>query len=1801
MFSSSIPPMAFAAETDYGFADAEPSPYVTVVAEGSRKALVGEYVIEINSPAIVVGDIVFIPVEDVSALLLAEVVFDEEIFTVELNDRIVMLEASSWNMMSWIDGEEQPTICLESILIEPSLYTMDDVVYVPLEILATTLGLYVSQDSFAGHSFVVVSTEELYVWELQELIMDAHSKLENLGALPEENVEAEINVDADVSADVEAEFNTDVGEEIFSEIEAGYILPTPHISVTSLVVQDGNTRALVDEVNIVLTDPAIVQGGVMLVPVGSLSGLMGATVNFNNPILSVESSNQRVELEVGSTIMRRWVNGVRQPDINLQDILGDTHIAQPVQLINGIVYAPLRVLAYALGGYVEWIPEGRFVVVTMLPISSLEARRLADLADTRLVPGYSPSVANSPASVQLVIDNGEITGDRQLSATVLPTNAPNRSVTWSSQNAAVATVSASGFVTAHSSGTTTIRANSVYPNVFGTTTVSVVERASSVTLNRTNLTLSVQGDVGEEFTLTGTVAPASATNRTIRWETNDPNIAFVYPNGRVRAVNPGTATITAYVDGSRIPVLASCTVVVQRLATDIILDRETLALHMTGSLSETETVNATVFPTDAVNVNNVLWTSSNTNVAVVDQNGNVTSTGAGTATIRATVQGSTNVWAEAVVTVHNMATNIVLDQSAITLIIEGDQFGMRQLVETVLPIDAINRSVTWISSDPNVATVDQNGNVTAANAGVTTISVTVNGTTLTASCDVYVVVIPTGITLNYTARTLVVNNPARNSVQLQAELDAASGLAGTIEWTSDDHDIATVDQNGEVTAVGPGVTYIRATVLGSGIVAVCRITVVNEVQSISIPDAITLEINGANFGQRQLPVTINPNYACDQRIIWTTSNPAVATVDEHGTVTARGPGRVLIVATSVDGGLQSSCVVTVISRVTHVLVDQSEMFLVIDGNQFGRGRLNVTVLPLNATNRSVQFVGYDPRIVEVSSDGWVIARDSGTTEITIRAVDNNGIYSETRVTVIVRAVGIKVYPEEVAMTVSNTLLTDSKQLTATIYPANATSQAVTWVSSNENVVRVDRNGNLQAIRPGTANVTAWIGGISASSAITVEPEIVLKMDWGGVFVNGEVMYHSFPGAVRVSGHAMAPVRVLADATNGASSWTSATQTAQVYIDGRIVDFQLGSRTMRWRHSGSSQTHTVSLPIAPMMLENYPGRVYVPVRAVFEAIGWNVHWQREGTGEEYILLTKIDMGTNANRHLANARQKINHAMSPDNWNIQAPTGIMMQSTTQIAIGQPQQLRAVMLPAIESLSSWQINWRSSNSAIVRVDASGTAIGVAPGRATITATNAYGHQVETQVQVFAGLPFTDVPSNWAWPYIWRMNQAGVMQGTCPSGTRFSPNSNFTNAQLAATLFRMRHGRFSNTSDRTDSGFSDVASDTWYAPYARWARVNNVMLGNGGRFSPSAHVSRADIALAMHQYVIAFRPTRESTSVSNNRWNAFPDRYRIPAGVEYYNALRWANNHEIIRGTVQGRLNPDGTATRAEVATMLVRLMVHLPCMQTPPPAPPPPAPPQTAFPRYGIVTGNGVRVRPSPASLCNRTNESFRSVNSGDMVWILAQVEGAYSLGNNQWYRIRIGNRNGYVHRNHVDSNIPQPPQQETQPPGRVVWPMPTRQGLGRTNITSPFGRRNIQNSVYHWGIDIDANTNERVYAMMAGSATRGYNQFNGNYVRIVHANGYISLYLHLNSVAIPRGVVTEVAAGTHIGGAGTTGHSTGVHLHFEVRTGSGSRETTAINPIEIFHWNDPRSNNNGRNPNPLFVFVNGRFEFNEYFVW
>ncbi|MGI6364171.1 MAG: DUF5050 domain-containing protein [Bacillota bacterium] len=230
--------------------------------------------------------------------------------------------------------------------------------------------------------------------------------------------------------------------------------------------------------------------------------------------------------------------------------------------------------------------------------------------------------------------------------------------------------------------------------------------------------------------LSATLIPEHASNPALSWTSSDTDVAIVEADGTVVALSPGTVIITVTTeDGGH---TAECTVDVKSAVEKVALDKHTLNLATT----ETAQLSAVVSPPDALQ--DVVWSSSDEGVATVDDSGLVSARNEGTAVITVTTPcGRTD---SCTVTVTRVkVTGVKINRSSLKLA-TGD---LAQLSATVSPANAAEKSVSWQSSNPDVATVNASGKLTAVSPGQCTVTVkTVDGA-YTATCAVTVFA-PTG-------------------------------------------------------------------------------------------------------------------------------------------------------------------------------------------------------------------------------------------------------------------------------------------------------------------------------------------------------------------------------------------------------------------------------------------------------------------------------------------------------------------------------------------------------------------------------------------------------------------------------------------------------------------------------------------------------------------------------------------------------------------------------------------------------------------------------------------------------------------------------------------------------------------------------------------------------------------------------------------------------------------------------------------------------------------------------------------------
>ncbi len=329
---------------------------------------------------------------------------------------------------------------------------------------------------------------------------------------------------------------------------------------------------------------------------------------------------------------------------------------------------------------------------------------------------------------------------------------------------------------------------------------------------------------------------------------------------------------------------------------------------------------------DAPKRTTLVWSTSDRGVAAVDkETGLVQAVRLGTATITCRAADDDKVQRSVTVHVIRPVRNIEVSKRNIHLTIsnQGDKVvaGTYQITLDITPANAYDKSVTWSSDDETVATVDQNGLVTAVGHGETLIVVKANdGSNVRGSSRVYV---EQGVeTMSITEPAVTVYEGERH--KLSVEVGPRSAENKEVVWSSSDESIATVNSKGNVTGVNTGVCTITATAAdGSGVTASCTVTVNAYVSKITPQAAKVYMKQQETF---VFSVSVEPADATDKRVSYASDNPAVAVVNADGCITAVGAGSCTITVKAMDGsGKKTSFTVYVEPLVPLVLegVDMS--------------------------------------------------------------------------------------------------------------------------------------------------------------------------------------------------------------------------------------------------------------------------------------------------------------------------------------------------------------------------------------------------------------------------------------------------------------------------------------------------------------------------------------------------------------------------------------------------------------------------------------------------------------------------------------------------------------------------------------------------------------------------------------------------------------------------------------------------------------------------------------------------------------
>ncbi len=556
-----------------------------------------------------------------------------------------------------------------------------------------------------------------------------------------------------------------------------------------------------------------------------------------------------------------------------------------------------------------------------------------------------------------------------LSVIFSPLDASDKTVKWTSDDVAVATVSSLGVITGKGIGSTMIR---VTANDGGFEAVCQVvvsfNPATSMSLNAEEITL----DANSTSYMSASFLPWNASNKNVTWSSSNPEVASVSTSGAVKGLTEGTAVITAQSQDNP-ELTARCTVTVNYYPVTAMTLKET---------EKTVVVGASFFPYTTFTPSNasnqtIECTSSNEEILEVLSYGYIKALAPGTAILTArTVDGDFESTCEVTIVESIPVEAITLSDEEIWLKVGATLRPSR----TFIPSNATNQKYTYRSEEEEVAILSDNyGTIKAVALGTTTVTVTTDDGGHTASVTVHVVPDVESVRLHTHEVELTVGDPLKLSA-IVAPVQAIQ----TLQWTSSDEAVAVVDEEGVVTTLRAGSVLISAiSTDNANAVDTCTLVVVNQLSESLLLEETEKELF---IGEGiQLTATVLPENTTNARIRWTSSDPSVATVTSYGYVIVLNKGTAIIKAISQDGGSEASFLLTGLAVVTGVELPVREQTLFV-GQIY---QLQATVKPEDALITELQWGSSDESVAVVDANGMVHALKEGKTDISVTTVQGN--------------------------------------------------------------------------------------------------------------------------------------------------------------------------------------------------------------------------------------------------------------------------------------------------------------------------------------------------------------------------------------------------------------------------------------------------------------------------------------------------------------------------------------------------------------------------------------------------------------------------------------------------------------------------------------------------------------------------------------------------------------------------------------------------------------------------------------------
>ncbi len=886
-------------------------------------------------------------------------------------------------------------------------------------------------------------------------------------------------------------------------------------------------------------------------------------------------------------------------------------------------------------------------------------------------------------------------GDTQdLTVEVYPDIDENKEVTWSSDNNLVATVGQDGMVTGVKGGVAKIIATANSGRT-ASCTVVVLGLPEKLSLEKTNVSL----EIDESIKLKTKMEPLAVSDESLSWTSSNTNVATVGPNGTVTGISPGIVTIRAMTSNGK---SASCRVTVFAPIGWIKL----APTEVNISVGKSTQLNATA-DANLSGRTSLTWSTSDTTIATVDENGKVTGKKPGKAFV--TVTTSDGKTAQVKVQVSVSMTSVALSPSTM-VVSEGSSTTITAILS---PSYATLDGVSWSSNNEDIATVDDFGILTAHKAGQVTITARAGGKS--GICQVTVVCDADGIELNHDALKMY----ALSTGELIAKIISDGPTDGKLTWSSSDKSIVNVTNGKLLAGKNQGTATITVTT-SKGRTDTCHITVVVPVTSIKINHGEVLIMNPSD--EKTLEVDVFPSDATDPTLTWT-SDSNIISIGADGTIKALAVGKATIYATPVEGTARGICSVVVVDPMAalEIVANAPVVGNTVDVSMTNNIKLTALINGKSSDIRSASWKSADHSIASTDNTGKVIGIKPGITTITATVGDKEATID---VHVITEITSVLLNTTSKAMNVN-----EDFQFTTTIVPNSATYHNVTWRSSNKNAATIDSNGIVTALAKGVTNITATtVNGKQATALVTV-------------YSDTKKLSLSSTQLTVVIGEKYKKIKIIGEPDNeGVILSSKDPSIARVDEYGNITAVGKGTTlvvatapnglTAECQVTSVSLVNGISLNTTALTLHQGDTSELVATLTPLDADNGDFQWTSDNPNialvDQYGRVTANQIGKATIYATTTDNSKTVACVVTVLKPLIKTTDILMDGTLSLKAGDTHSFNLTVLP--NDADNKQVIFSSSNPNVLKINESGVITALAAGSATITVTTADGQVTKT-----------------------------------------------------------------------------------------------------------------------------------------------------------------------------------------------------------------------------------------------------------------------------------------------------------------------------------------------------------------------------------------------------------------------------------------------------------------------------------------